>query len=142
MSPASATPLHLITVLFVIALAGETATRLWLASRQIGAVSAHRDRVPDLFSERIGLPDQQRAADYTVARVRVGRWATVFEAIFKLGLTLGGGLAALEVVARRSGWPEPWQGTLEVLAALLLLSLLGLPFTLWRTFRVEARFGF
>jgi STE24 endopeptidase len=142
MSPASATPLHLITVLFVIALAGETAIRLWLASRQIGAVSAHRDRVPDLFSERIGLPDQQRAADYTVARVRVGRWATVFEAIFKLGLTLGGGLAALEVVARRSGWPEPWQGTLEVLAALLLLSLLGLPFTLWRTFRVEARFGF
>jgi STE24 endopeptidase len=142
MSPAPATPLHLITVLFVLALAVETAIRLWLASRQISAVRAHRDRVPALFSERIALPDQQRAADYTVARVRVGRWATVFEALIKLGLTLGGGLALLDGVVRRSGWPEPWRGTLAVLAVLLLLGLLGLPFTLWRTFRVEVRFGF
>src|ERR1700677_312895 len=142
MSPASVTPLHLITVLFAIALAGETATRLWLASRQIAAVSAHRDRVPELFCERISLSDQQRAADYTVARVRVSRWATVFEALIKLGLTLGGGLALLDGLVNRSGWPEPWRGTLAVLAALLLLSLLGLPFTLWRTFRIETRFGF
>jgi STE24 endopeptidase len=142
MGPASESPLHLITVLFLVALAGETAVRLWLSSRQIAAVSAHRDRVPELFSERISLSDQQRAADYTVARVRVGRWATVFEALIKLGLTFGGGLAALEVVVNRSGWPEPWRGTLAVLAALLLLSLLGLPFTLWRTFRIETRFGF
>ena len=129
-------------MLFLVALAGETAVRLWLASRQIAAVSAHRDRVPDLFSERIALSDQQRAADYTVARVRVGRWATVFEALIKLGLTLGGGLALLDGLVNRSGWPEPWRGTLAVLAALLLLSLLGLPFALWRTFRIEARFGF
>jgi STE24 endopeptidase len=138
-SPAS---LHGITVLFLIALAGETAVRLWLTSRQIAAVSAHRDRVPDLFSERITLPDQQRAADYTVTRARVSRWATAFEALIKLGLTLGGGLALLDDIVGRSGWPEPWRGTLAVLAVLLLLTLLGLPFTLWRTFRVEARFGF
>jgi STE24 endopeptidase len=138
-SPAS---LHGITVLFLIALAGETAVRLWLTSRQIAAVSAHRDRVPDLFSERITLPDQQRAADYTVTRARVSRWATAFEALIKLGLTLGGGLALIDDFVGRSGWPEPWRGTLAVLAVLLLLTLLGLPFTLWRTFRVEARFGF
>jgi STE24 endopeptidase len=134
--------MHLITALFLVALAGETVIRLWLASRQVAAVSAHRDRVPDLFSERIALPDQQRAADYTVARVRAGQWATVLEAFIKLGLTLGGGLALLDGLVNRIGWPEPWRGTLVVLAVLLLLSLLGLPFTLWRTFRVEARFGF
>ena len=132
----------LITALFLVALAGETVIRLWLASRQIAAVSAHRDRVPGLFSERIALSDQQRAADYTVARVRVGRWATVFEALIKLGLTLGGGLALIDALVNRIGWPEPWRGALVVLAVLLLLSLLGLPFTLWRTFRIEARFGF
>jgi STE24 endopeptidase len=132
----------LITVLFLVALTGETVIRLWLASRQIAAVSAHRDRVPGLFSERIALSDQQRAADYTVARVRVGRWATLFEALIKLGLTLGGGLALIDGLVNRIGWPEPWQGALAVLAVLLMLSLLGLPFTLWRTFRIEARFGF
>ena len=133
---------YAISVLFIVALAAETGVRLWLSSRQIAAVRAHRDRVPAMFADRIALPDQQRAADYTVARVRAGRWATVFEALFKLALTFGGGLAAVNAVVNRTGWPEPWRGTLAVLAVLLLLTLLGLPFTLWRTFRVEARFGF
>ena len=142
MSPVSAAPLHSISALFLAALAGETAIRLWLASRQIAAVKAHRDRVPALFADRIALADQQRAADYTVARARAGRWATLFEAVFKLALTFGGGLALVDAWVAGSGWPEPWRGTLAVLAVLLLLSLLGLPFTLWRTFRIEARFGF
>jgi STE24 endopeptidase len=134
--------MHLITQLFLVALAGETGIRLWLAYRQAAAVSAHRDRVPDLFAQRIGLPDQQRAADYTVARVHAGQWATLFEALIKLALTLGGGLALLGALVARIGWPEPWGGTLTVLAVFLLLGVLGLPFTLWRTFRIEARFGF
>jgi len=130
------------TVLFVAALIAETAVRLWLATRQIAAVRAHRDRVPELFAGRIELAEQQRAADYTVARARVSRWATGFEALIKLLLTLGGGLAAGQALVGRAHWPEPWQGTAIVLCVLLFLQLVGLPFALWRTFRIEARFGF
>ena len=130
------------TVLFVAALIAETAVRLWLSSRQIAAVRAHRDRVPELFAGRIALAEQQRAADYTVSRGQVTRWATVFEALIKLALTVGGGLAAIQMLVGRAHWPEPWQGTLLVLCVLFLLQLVGLPFSLWRTFRVEARFGF
>jgi STE24 endopeptidase len=131
-----------LTVLFVLAVVVETAVRLWLASRQIAAVRANRERVPEVFSGQVALADQQRAADYTTARVRVSRWATVAEAAIKLLLTIGGGLAALEALASHANWREPWQGTLVVLCVFLLLQLLGLPFALWRTFRVEARFGF
>jgi len=42
------------------ALAGETATRLWLASRQIGAVTAHRNRVPEAFQGRLRSPTSRR----------------------------------------------------------------------------------
>jgi STE24 endopeptidase len=131
-----------LTVLFVAALIAETTVRLWLASRQIAAVRAHRDRVPELFAGRIELAEQQRAADYTVVRARVSRWATGFEALIKLALTLGGGLAAIQTLVGRAHWPEPWQGTLLVLSVLFLLQLAGLPFAVWRTFRIEARFGF
>ena len=86
--------MHWLTEFFIAAVAAETAIRLWLASRQIAAVRAHRDRVPDLFAGEIALADQQRAADYTTARVRLGRWATLFEAAIKLVMTIGGGLAA------------------------------------------------
>jgi STE24 endopeptidase len=130
------------TVLFVAALMAETAVRLWLSSRQIAAVRAHRDRVPELFSGRIALAEQQRAADYTVSRARATRWATGFEALLKLALTLGGGLAAMQALVGRAHWPEPWQGALLVLGVLFLLQLVGLPFAVWRTFRIEARFGF
>jgi STE24 endopeptidase len=131
-----------LTEIFVGALAAETALRLWLASRQIAAVRAHRDRVPDLFAAEITLADQQRAADYTLARVRFGRWATFYGAAIKLLMTIGGGLAAIDALVHSLRWSEPWQGALLVLSVLLLLQLLGLPFALWQTFRIEARFGF
>ena len=126
------TALRGLTVLFVAALVAETVVRLWLSSRQIAAVRVHRDRVPELFSARIVLAEQQRAADYTVARARVTRWATVFEALIKLALTLGGGLVAMQTLIGGAHWPEPWQGALLVLSALFLLQLVGLPFAVWR----------
>jgi STE24 endopeptidase len=131
-----------LTGLFLAALAGETAIRLWLASRQIDAVRAHRDQVPGLFQGQIALADQQRAADYTAARARLGQYATLFEALIKLLMTVGGGLAAFDALLRHVRWSEPWHGALVVLTVLLFLQLLGLPFALWRTFRIEAHFGF
>jgi STE24 endopeptidase len=131
-----------LTWAFLIAVAAETLTRLWLGSRQIAAVQAHRDEVPEPFRGQIALADQQKAADYTTARVRLGRWATVVEALVKLLLTLGGGLAAVDAVWRHTGLGEPWRGACVVATVLLLLQLAGLPFSLWRTFRIEARFGF
>ncbi|HLZ98946.1 MAG TPA: M48 family metallopeptidase [Steroidobacteraceae bacterium] len=131
-----------ITWMFLAALSAETAARLWLASRQIDAVTAHRNRVPEAFQGRIALPDQQKAADYTLARVGLGRWATVVESLIKIGFTIGGGLAAVDALVRHLVRTEPWHGCLVILTVFLMLQLLGLPFTVWRTFRIEARFGF
>jgi STE24 endopeptidase len=127
---------------FLIAVAAETLTRLWLGARQIAAVQAHRDAVPELFRGQIALIDQQKAADYTVARARTGRWATVVEALVKVALTVGGGLAWIDALWRHTSLGEPWRGACTVATVLLALQLVGLPFSLWRTFGIEARFGF
>jgi len=131
-----------LTWAFLIAVTAETLTRLWLGSRQIAAVQAHRNEVPAPFRGQVALADQQKAADYTAARVRLGRYATVVEGLVKLGLTLGGGLAAVDAVWRGTALSEPWRGACVVASLLLLLQLVGLPFSLWRTFGIEARFGF
>src|ERR1700691_5296185 len=91
-----------LTWTFLIAVTAETLTRLWLGSRQIAAVQGHRNAVPELFREQVALADQQKAADYTTARVRLGRFATVAEALVKLLLTLGGGLAAVDALWRHT----------------------------------------
>jgi STE24 endopeptidase len=131
-----------LTWVFLIAVAAETLTRLWLGSRQIAAVQAHRNEVPEAFRGQVALADQQKAADYTAARVRLGRWAALVEAVVKLGLTLGGGLAAMDAAWSHTALGEPWRGAAVVASLLLLLQLVGLPFSLWRTFGIEARFGF
>jgi STE24 endopeptidase len=134
--------MHWLTWAFLIAVTAETLTRLWLGFRQIAAVQRHRNEVPAPFRGQVALADQQKAADYTAARVRLGRCATVVEALVKLALTLGGGLAAVDALWRHSGLGEPWRGLFVVATVMLLLQLVGLPFSLWRTFKVEARFGF
>jgi STE24 endopeptidase len=127
---------------FLAALAAGTVTRLWLGFRQIEAVREHRDRVPEAFAGQIALADQQRAADYTLARAQFGRWATLADSLIKVGFTLGGGLAVVDAVVPAWSKPQALHGCVVLLVVFLLLQLFGLPFALWRTFRIEARFGF
>ncbi|MBX5462108.1 MAG: M48 family metallopeptidase [Steroidobacteraceae bacterium] len=131
-----------LTPLFVFAIVAETLTRLWLSSRQIAAVRAHRDRVPEPFQGQVELADQQKAADYTVARARLGRVDTVFDAVVRLIFTLGGGITAIDAAWSRAGLDQPWHGALVIATVLLVLMVLNLPFSLWRTFKIEAQFGF
>lgn len=134
--------MHWLTVAFLIAVVSMLATRLWLSSRQIAAVQAHRDRVPEPFRDRVGLADQQKAADYTVARARLGRIASVLETILLLAFTLGGGITFVDSFWLRVGMPQPWHGTFVILGVLALMTLLRLPLAAWRIFVLEARFGF
>lgn len=134
--------LPLFSLFFVAMLALDVMLKFWLATRQARHVSSHRAQVPDEFASRIGLHSHQRAADYTVARVRLGMIERLFDAAVLVGLTLLGGLQALDQLAAH--WVSadlPRQLLLITLVA-LLLGALGLPFTLYRQFRLEARFGF
>ena len=88
------------SAIFVAALAISLLVRLWLARRQIAYVSAHRSAVPPAFAARIGLPAHQKAADYTMAKQRLGIVETIVDAVVLVALTLGGGLAHL------FGWTE------------------------------------
>ena len=134
--------MHGLTALFVAALLAATATRIWLASRQIAAVRAHRDRVPRYFDGQIELADQRKAADYTAARASFTRVAAVVDALLRLALTLGGGIVFADALWLRLGVAQPWHGALVIGTVMLAWVLLGLPLSAWRIFALEARFGF
>jgi len=137
--------LHPLTWLFAAALLAALAGRLWLATRQVRHVAAHRDAVPAAFASRVSLQAHQRAADYTVTKTRFGLLGTAFDSALLLAWTLLGGLDALNVWVRDAVLPHwgalPYQ--LALLGAFVLINaLLDLPFECWRTFRIEQRFGF
>jgi STE24 endopeptidase len=132
----------MLTLPFVVLLLADIAVRLWLATRQIRHVVRHRGAVPAEFSERIGLSSHQRAADYTVARVKLGMIERVVDAAVLVGLTLLGGLQTIDTFVASLTTHDFLRQLLLLGAITLLLGLIGLPFTLWRQFRLEARFGF
>jgi STE24 endopeptidase len=130
------------TVIFLLALGVSLAMQLWLARRQVQHVAANRTAPPAHFATRITLAAHQKAADYTIARTRLGMLETVLEAIVLLALTLGGGLAALAARADLLPVDTLWQDVALVVAVTLLAALIGLPISWYRTFVIEDRFGF
>jgi STE24 endopeptidase len=134
--------MHWFAGLFVLLLAASTLTRSWLNQRQVAAVLRHRAEVPEAFRAQIDLAAHQKAADYTVASAQISRWDTLLDAALALLLTLGGGLNAVDNAWQAADLPAVWHGTAVVLSTFLLVSLIGLPLSIWRTFGVEARFGF
>ncbi|MBV8144039.1 MAG: M48 family metallopeptidase [Gammaproteobacteria bacterium] len=131
-----------LTPLFVLAVFAGLAVDLWLSQRQAIAVARHRGEVPAPFAASISADEHGKAADYTIAKVRLGRVVAVIDTAVLLVLTLGGGIALLDALWRRSGLSEPWLGVAVIASVALLAQLVNLPFSVWRTFRLEARFGF
>jgi STE24 endopeptidase len=128
---------------FLAALAAATLTRLWLSRRQLSHVRAHRGAVPPTFAATIPLSAHQKAADYTVAKSKLGMLDTLLDALVVLGFTLGGGVQWLAAQWGKVLSPDSiWHGAALIVTVLVLQALIGLPLGLYRTFGIEQRFGF
>ena len=137
--------MHALTFVFAAALLASLLVKFWLATRQMRHVAAHRDRVPPAFALTITLAAHQRAADYTLAKGRVGLLSMAFGAAVLLGWTLLGGIDGLNGALRDALQPRfgNMAYQLALLASFALIGgVLDLPFELFSTFRIEQRFGF
>ena len=130
------------TILFVAALVAGLLLKLWLATRQIRHVAEHRTSVPVAFAQRISLSAHQKAADYTLAKARLGLLELAFGAAVLLGWTLLGGLDTLNQALLALLGPGLMQ-QLALLAAFVLIgAVIDLPFSLYGTFVLEEKYGF
>ena len=113
-----------LTVLLAAALVANLFTKLWLSTRQVQHVSAHRAQVPAAFAQTISLEAHQKAADYTLAKSRIGLIDLGIDAMTLLGWTLLGGLDALNQVTL------DWLGTGMTQQVVLVVSFVAVS-NLW-----------
>jgi STE24 endopeptidase len=137
----------LFTFIFIAALTLTTLAKLWLARRHLAYIAAHRAAVPEAFHEKVQLVDHQKAADYTSAKTRFDMLGTLFDAALLLAFTLAGGIQYIADVVSglgNNGWLSApiAQGMTTLIVVLVIYSLLEAPFNIYRTFVIEARFGF
>jgi len=127
---------------FLAAILAAASLRFWLGTRHMRHVAAHRGAVPAEFTGQINLDSHQRAADYTCAKTRLALASGALEVALALGLTFGGGLEWLHQ-ASASLLPDGIaRGLTLIVLTVVVMTLAELPFSLYSTFRVEARFGF
>ena len=117
-------------------------TKLWLSGRQVRHVAKHRAQVPATFAHTISLEAHQKAADYTLAKARVGVADLGLDAITLMAWTLLGGLDLLNQITLDWMGDGMGQQILLVVSFSLIGGLISLPLSLFQTFGIEQRFGF
>ena len=131
-----------LTISFLGTLGLMVAVRWWLATRQLRSLARHRGEVPAAFAAVVSPAEHAKAADYTAARLGIARLELAVDALILLGVTVGGGLAWLDAAVARIGLGSIAHGVATLVLLAVGMSAAGLPLDLWRTFRVEARYGF
>ncbi len=114
---------------------------LYLRRRQLDAVTRNRDTVPAEFAGEVTLAEHNRAADYTITRTRFSMSETAYDAALSL-FWLIFGLAPLYAFVSQFVAPGLTRAVATVLLFATVSHVLDLPFALYETFGIEARFGF
>lgn len=130
------------SVLFVSFLLLTLIIQFWLASRHIRHILRNRVAVPAQFAEKIGLASHQKAADYTIAKTKLGMVMLLLNAVVLIGFTLFGGLQWLSVHLVKLTGPGMWYQISLLVAFAIISSVIEFPFSYYSQFVLEEKFGF
>lgn len=134
---------YTLTLTFITLLLVTTGIRIWLGRRHIAHIQTHRSEVPAAFSGNISLEAHQKAADYSNAKTRLVLIEATAQAILLALLTVGGGLQWIDDIWRNIlPSQEIARGALVICSAMIVSSIIDIPFDYYKTFTIDERFGF
>ncbi len=134
--------MNLFTTLFLCSLSASIVLQWYLVQRHIKHIRSNRQNVPEAFSDKIPVEAHHKAADYTQAKVKTGMTELIISSVFLLLWTLAGGLHLLDNWWRSFELSEIWTGTGFILSVFVIMTILDLPLSIYRTFKLEQSFGF
>ncbi len=139
----ASTPSYTLSIIFISLVVLTTLTRIWLGNRHIGFMRNHRNQVPAAFSKDISIEAHQKAADYTSAKTQLVIAESIVQALLLLSFTLGSGLQWIDYIWREIlPEQEMLRGALVILSALIISGIVDGPFDYYKTFVIDAHFGF
>ncbi|NJD90476.1 MAG: M48 family metallopeptidase [Geobacter sp.] len=119
-----------------------TAFTYWLRHINLAHLNKHGAVVPAGFEDAISQDKLNKTVDYTFATSRLGLWESLFDNLLLVIFLFGGLLARYDAFIATLGGSAIIKAILFFICLSWLQTLLELPFTLYSTFVVEARFGF
>ncbi len=131
-----------VTLLFAFFLLLKTVIENFLETKNQNHILHNRDEVPEKFKDQITLEEHQKAADYSVAKIKAGKAFGLVGLVILLGWTIGGGLSKLQSLVTTFELSPITEGVVFVALFGLISTLLSLPQSLYTTFVLEEKFGF
>ncbi|MEI7994958.1 MAG: M48 family metallopeptidase [Methylococcaceae bacterium] len=130
------------TIVFLFALIISSSIQFWLAKRHAEHVAAHRSTVPDAFKTKVPLAAHQKAADYTLAKIKLGNIDSALGIVILLLLTLGGGINCAFNYWNTITSSPLLAGVAAIATIFLILTVIEIPTSVYQTFVIEEKFGF
>ncbi len=119
-----------------------TAFTYRLRSINLRYLKQHGDRVPEGFEGAIDEEKLRHNSAYTFATSRLGLWDSLFDNAVLVLFLFGGLIAIYDRYITGIGASTTVSAVLFFLLLTWFLTLLGIPFDLYGTFRIEAQYGF
>jgi STE24 endopeptidase len=130
------------TKLFLVALFVKSLIESLLDKRNMDHIIKNRNTVPAKFQDQITLVDHQKAADYSVEKIKVAQIFHFVDLVVFLVLTLAGGLELINHLAMGVNASPIMTGLIFFGIFGLIQMVLSLPQTLYTTFVIEEKYGF
>lgn len=122
--------------------AAVTVFTYWLRYINLQHLKQHGSKVPEGFEGVIDTEKLRTSTAYTLDSSRLGLWSSLFDNTVVIVFLFGGVLLSYDRVISELNY----SAMLEAIAFFLMMTwtqtLLGIPFDLYGTFVIEARYGF
>jgi STE24 endopeptidase len=133
---------QLILMLFIVFFSLDLGWDTVLTLLNLRHVKRNARTVPPAFADVVDPVTYKRSVSYSLVHGRFGLLAGLVSSAIRLAVVLTGFLGTIDTLVRTLPLHPYLQGILFIAAVSLLFWLIGLPFSLYSTFSIEARFGF
>ena len=132
----------MLSFIFIVLIIAITGLKIYLNNRQANSINSSIKQVPAPFDQNITLEEHQKAAKYNLKKISFGNLEIVVSAVVTLLFTLGGGIQLINnYLLEFTSYPIS-QGVLIIGIFTLINAVLDLPFSWYKTFSIEQKFGF
>ena len=131
-------PLLAILILYLIIEAAEQ----FLAIINLKHLANHGAEVPPGFEKHVDSSTLKRIRDYTVEHGRLDRISALVSMVITIVFLFGGLLNWFNSFIVEQGWTAVVSGCIFYLALIYGETLIVIPFSLYKTFSIEKRYGF
>ena len=117
-------------------------TGYWLKYLNLAYLKAHGKTVPPEFQGVVGPAQLEKISDYTLENSRVGYFESILGNILTILFLFAGLLGVYDRWILSLTGSLLWGGLLFSLIMLYAETLIDIPFSLYRNFKIENRYGF